>query len=262
MVDKIVIANIPIHRLTVDDLHDRIERTIVNNEKKLFLHANARLVELANTSEKWLQDFFKNQVEYVMCDGSGIQLAAKLTGQPVPEKIAYNIWIWRFIKFTAEKKFSIYFLGAKESTLLEAIKKAKEFAPNVTIVGHHHGFFDKKKNSPQNKVVIDYIRRANPDILFVGFGMPVQEHWIKENLDQLQAKCIFSCGGAFDFISGNKSVAPAIFRKLYLEWLYRFMLEPTRLLSRVTVSNMTFLKVVFQNLSRDRRLAKETFNVF
>lgn len=256
MVDKIVIANIPIHLLTVEDLHKRIETTTINQEKKLFLHANARLVELANTTEAWLQDFFNKEVEYVMCDGSGIQLAAKLTGQPVPHKIAYNIWIWSFIEFTVQKKLSIYFLGARESTLLGAIKKSQEFAPGVNIVGHHHGFFDKKKNSPQNKVVIEHIRKANPDILFVGFGMPVQERWIKENFDQLNAKCIFSCGGAFDFISGSKSVAPAIFRKLYLEWLYRFMLEPSRLLSRVTVSNMTFLKIVFQNLSRDRKLAK------
>jgi len=258
MIDKIVIANIPIHLLTVNDLHHGIEKTVINNEKRLFLHANARLIELANTQEKWLQDFFNNEVEYVLCDGSGVQLAARLTGQRVPQKIAYNIWVWNFIRFAVQKKLSVYFLGAKETTLLGAIKKSKEFAPEINIVGHHHGFFDKKKNSPQNRIVLEHIRKANPDILMVGFGMPVQERWIKENFDQLEAKCIFSCGGAFDFISGNKTVAPAIFRKLYLEWLFRFMLEPSRLFSRVTVSNMTFLKIVFQNLARDRKLAKES----
>ena len=59
MIDKIVIANIPIHLLTVNDLHHGIEKAVINNEKRLFLHANARLIELANTQEKWLQDFLR-----------------------------------------------------------------------------------------------------------------------------------------------------------------------------------------------------------
>ena len=109
MVDKIKIANIPVHLLTVDALHSSIGETIKNEEKKLFLHANARLVELANTKEIWLQDFFNTKVDYVMCDGSGIQLAAKLTQQPVPQKIAYNIWFYNFIEFASKENFSIYF---------------------------------------------------------------------------------------------------------------------------------------------------------
>ena len=133
-----------------------------------------------------------------------------------------------------------------------AISRIRGFDPNINIIGHHNGFFDKKKTSPQNQIVIRNINIVKPDILFVGFGMPVQERWIKENIDQLDVNCVFSCGGAFDFISGNKPVAPRIFRKLYLESLFRFMLEPARLLSRVMVSNVKFLIIVIQNLYRGK----------
>jgi hypothetical protein len=38
----------------------------------MFLNANARLVELANTTDPWLVDFFNTTVDYVMCDGAGV----------------------------------------------------------------------------------------------------------------------------------------------------------------------------------------------
>jgi len=244
MIEKIVISNIPVHLFTIHSLHNTVLNTILLNEKKLFLHANARLVELANTKEVWLQDFFNNQVDYVMCDGSGIQLAARLTNQPVPKKIAYNLWIWVFAKFLREKKFSLYLLGADKTTIRNAKERLEEHVAGIKIAGIHDGFFDKRKDSEENLKVVAHINAAKPDVLLVGFGMPIQEMWIKENYERLNAKCIFSCGGAFDFISGNKQVAPKVFRALYLEWLFRFMHEPVRLFERVTASFLRFGKLI------------------
>jgi N-acetylglucosaminyldiphosphoundecaprenol N-acetyl-beta-D-mannosaminyltransferase len=246
IIPKISIAKIPVHRFTVASLHEKVKQAIVKKDKKMFLHANARLVELANTTDPWLVDFFNNTVDYVMCDGAGVQLAAKLTGQPVPEKIAYNVWFWSFARFMADNNFTIYFLGSEELTLQKAIARIEAFEPRIRIVGHHHGFFDKKKTSPQNKVVIDHINALKPDVIFVGFGMPIQETWIKENFADVDSSAFFTCGGAFDFFAGKNLVAPYIFRKLYLEWLFRFFLEPLRLFERATTSNFRFVKAVWK----------------
>lgn len=252
MIQKINVANIPVHLFTINSLHKTVETTIHSNEKKLFLHANARLIELANTNELWLQDFFNSEVDYVMCDGSGIQLAARITNQPVPKKIAYNVWFWIFAKFLREKEFSLYLLGSDRKTIRIAKDQLESRVTGIKIVGIHDGFFDKDRDGAENLKVIEQINAANPDILLVGFGMPIQELWIKENYERLNTKCIFSCGGAFDFISGNKQVAPKVFRKLYLEWLFRFMLEPFRLFGRVTTSFLRFGKLL-ANQQIDRK---------
>ncbi len=244
MIQKIMVANIPVHLFTIYSLHKTVQNTIQSNEKKLFLHANARLIELANTNERWLQEFFNNQVDYIMCDGSGIQLAARITNQPVPKKIAYNVWLWIFAKFLREKDFTLYLLGSDKKTIRGAKEQLEHRVPGIRIVGFHDGYFNKKSDSPENLNVIERINSAKPDVLLVGFGMPIQELWIRENYERIETKCIFSCGGAFDFISGNKQVAPKVFRKLYLEWLFRFMLEPLRLFGRVTTSFFRFGKLI------------------
>lgn len=244
MIQKIVVANIPVHLFTIYSLHRTVQDTIQANDKKLFLHANARLIELANTNELWLQDFFNNKVDYVMCDGSGIQLAARITNQPVPKKIAYNVWFWIFAKFLRERGYTLFLLGSDKRTIRESKIQLEDRVPGIKIVGFHDGFFNKKAKSAENLSVIERINVVKPDVLLVGFGMPIQEAWIKENYEDLDVRCIFSCGGAFDFISGNKQVAPKVLRKLYLEWLFRFMLEPLRLFGRVTTSFFRFGKLI------------------
>src|SRR5690606_29158132 len=243
MIDKIEIANIPIHLFTVSTLHKTIKVAVISNSKTLFLHANARLIELANSKEKWLQEFFNMENGYVICDGAGVQLAARLTNQEVPEKIPYNSWIWPFAQFMSEENFTVFLLGADKSTISTSKRRLEERVPGLRIVGIRDGYFNKDRNSADNQKVVEYINECDPDILLVGFGMPIQERWVKENYDSINSRCIFPCGGAFDFISGNKPVAPKIFQKLYLEWLFRFVLEPVRLSGRVTTSFLRFGRV-------------------
>jgi N-acetylglucosaminyldiphosphoundecaprenol N-acetyl-beta-D-mannosaminyltransferase len=48
---------------------------------------------------------------------------------------------------------------------------------------------------------------------------------------------IKTSGGLFDFLSGERSRAPAWMQAAGLEWLYRMLLEPRRLLVRYAVTN-------------------------
>lgn len=253
MIDKIQVANIPVNLFTVSTLHETVKDVVRNQDRRVFLHANARLLELANTKEKWLVDFFNEPTNYVMCDGSGIQLAAKLTGQPIPEKIPYNTWIWSFAKFLEEEKITLFLLGADKKTIASAKSELERHAKDIRVVGISHGYFSKAKNSPENIKTIDFINSCKPDILLVGFGMPIQERWIKENVEALNVRCIFSCGGAFDFISGNKPVAPKFIRMIHMEWLFRFMLDPVRLFSRVSISFLRFGKVLVKEVMGKNR---------
>lgn len=243
---RISISGIPIDNFTVESLHEEITKTIRKKKKKVFLHANARLIELANTKEKWLIDYFNCDDKFVMCDGAGIQLAARIGGLPMPTKIPYNIWMWDLFKFVSLNGFRIYFLGSDRETIRKAAQKAITAEPDLLLVGFHDGYFVKEKDHVENRTVIDRINGSNVDILLVGFGMPKQEQWVRDNIESLNVGVIFTCGGAFDFISGKRSVAPLFFRRLYLEWLFRFLLEPIRLFERAFVSNFRFMRIVLK----------------
>jgi len=49
--------------------------------------------------------------------------------------------------------------------------------PNLHIVGTYHSYFDKTPGSPENEAVIRQINAVKPNILVVGFGMPLQGNY-------------------------------------------------------------------------------------
>lgn len=238
---RIKIANFPINLFTIKSLHKLIKLSILKNDKITILHANAHLIDIAYNKEKWLIDYFNNKVDYVLCDGAGIQVGAKLTGQDVPLKIPFNTWIWEFAKFILKNNFTIFLLGADYTTINKAEHNLEKRVPGIKIVGTNHGYFNKEENSKDNNTIVSQINKLSPNILLVGFGMPSQEKWIKENFNRLNVNIVLSCGGAFDFIAGNKPVAPYIFRFLYQEWLFRLILEPKRLWKRYLIGNIKAL---------------------
>ena len=111
---------------------------------------------------------------------------------------------------------------------------------------HHHGYFDKRRGSEENNKVLEDIRSKKPNTLLVCFGMPVQEQYVRDNYSELQANILMTGGGALDFFSGDARTAPLIFRKLYLEWLFRMLREPRRLWKRYLIGNFQFLYYVLR----------------
>jgi N-acetylglucosaminyldiphosphoundecaprenol N-acetyl-beta-D-mannosaminyltransferase len=239
--ERINIGGIPIDAFESENhLNGIIKQNIEDDKKVVILHANGHLIELANTSAKWLKEYFNKKVDYVFCDGKGIILAAKITKQLLPVKITYNVWFWDFVGFCNENNYSIYLLGAKPEVVGAAALKLEELNPGVKIF-YHHGYFDKSSESEDNLKVIKDINKKKPHILLVCFGMPLQEKWLKENSHKLNVNIFLVGGGALDFISGYAKMTPKIWDKLYLEWLFRLLNDPKRLWKRYLIGNFRFL---------------------
>ncbi len=83
----------------------------------------------------------------------------------------------------------------------------------------------------------------NPIILLVGLGTPRQEKWILGNIPMFKNRgniLVFGVGGLFDFWGGLEHRAPAIFRKLGLEWLWRLLSFPKKNFKKAMASFMFF----------------------
>ena len=91
---------------------------------------------------------------------------------------------------------------------------------------------------------MDKINKANPDILFVGFGAPKQEKWIDLYKDRLNCKVAIGNGGTMDILAGKVKRAPEIYQRLGLEWFYRLIKEPSRIKRQVVLPRF-MLKVIF-----------------
>jgi N-acetylglucosaminyldiphosphoundecaprenol N-acetyl-beta-D-mannosaminyltransferase len=237
---------LPVHRVDTEGVRAFIVSTIVAGQRAVILHLNIYGVNLA-LRHQWLREFISG-ANLVFCDGDGVRLGLKLLGYAPGPKITYNEWIWQLARLCESYGFRLYLLGAKPGIAEEAAAKLIVRHPELTIVGTHHGYFDKQ--GVENDAVIQHINAAAPDVLLVCFGMPAQERWIHDNWTRLNAHVFLNGGAALDYASGRLAKAPAFMVRSHLEWLYRLLQEPTRLFNRYVIGNPLFLFRIFRERAR------------
>jgi N-acetylglucosaminyldiphosphoundecaprenol N-acetyl-beta-D-mannosaminyltransferase len=232
--------------ITVDGLHAEIARLVQAGKPGLVLNVNAHCLNLCY-EDSALRDSL-NGADVVFCDGTGVMLAARMLGRRIPVRITYAAWIWRLAGFAAAEGFSLYFLGARPGVAQEAARRLRKRYPGLRIVGVRHGYFDHSAGSAENEAILEEINAASPDILLVGFGMPLQERWLAQNRHRLDAGVALSGGAVFDYVSGRVRRGPPILTEHGFEWLARLLNEPHRLWRRYLFGNPLFLLRVLRQL--------------
>lgn len=129
-------------------------------------------------------------------------------------------------KLVKEKNYNVYLFGSTADVVKTTAKVLKE-KYKINIVGYHHGYIFSSQ--VLQKQVIEDINRFLVDILLVGLPTELQERWICTNIDKLNCKVVIGVGGSFDVISGRLKRAPKLFRMLGLEWYYRMLQQPWRI---------------------------------
>ncbi|WP_226036346.1 WecB/TagA/CpsF family glycosyltransferase [Aquibacillus saliphilus] len=220
--ERVTIMDIPFLNISKLDLFNQvIYPNLHKNEKKYMVTANPEIVMLAKENAD-----FKNivkQADYIVPDGTGIVIASKIIGEPIVERLPGFDIMTQLIGYAEENELSCYFLGASQSINQKFITRIKELHPHLLIAGNYHGFFDL-----DDEKVVQAVRKANPDLVFVALGSPRQETWITKHYHKFNKGFFMGVGGSFDVIAGEVKRAPELWIKLNLEWLYRLVKQPFR----------------------------------
>ena len=156
----------------------------------------------------------------------------------------------RLCREAARRGLRVFLLGARPGVAAEAARRMEESFPGLQVVGTRHGYFTPE----QNPEVCAEIARSGADLVLVGLGAPRQDLWLERYHRALGFSVVVGVGGLFDFYSGRIRRAPAAWRELGLEWLWRLRCEPGRLWSRYVLGNPLFLWRVLRH--RDRPLRR------
>lgn len=196
------------------------------------------------------------QSDFLLPDGVGIVLAAKVLKKEKIQKIAGYDVFFHLMQQLNKKGGNCFFLGAAPQTLkLIKERTAKDF-PNVKV----HIYSPPYKvefTLEESKQMWEEVNSVQPDVLFVGMTAPKQEKWVHQYKEQLNANIICSIGAVFDFYAGTVKRPSQFWIKLGLEFLPRFLKEPRRLAERNLVSTPKFvfevIKEKFKN-QQDKKL--------
>ncbi len=268
MIEGIIILGIPFDRVTRTEALDAIFRWITDEKQIHVATPNPEFLLKAQKSPAF-HEILKN-THLNIPDGIGILWAAtylhktqrnklkiikilkglglltmllfypKYCKQILKERISGTDLMFDICEKAAQKEYKIFLLGAAPGIAQKTAEKLKSHSPSLQIAGTYAGY-------PEEKNIVEKIKKSGADILFVAFGAPKQEQWIHENLSKLpNVKLAMAVGGAFDLISGKTRRAPAFMQKIGLEWLYRLIQEPKRL-KRIFNAVVKFPLEIFKN---------------
>ncbi len=168
------------------------------------------------------------RAELVLCDGVGTLMAARLgNASPQLERLTGVELIDFLARFSSFQDHGGVFLLGGQNAEAAATALRSRF-PAARIQG---GWSGGNPSPALDQGTVARIAASGADLLLVGYGAPAQVEWIERNRQALQeagVKVAAGIGGAIDYLSGDAHPAPAVVRRLGLEWGFRLVREPWR----------------------------------
>lgn len=264
MVNRIYITEIAFDRVTRQEALKKILAFLKTNKQHFVTTPNPEFLVEANKNAEFKKVL--QSADLSVPDGIGILWAATFLKVKSEKLKVKNLWnvvktlSWAlfspkrirkvlpervcgsdlFLDLCREFEGKIFLLGASEGIAKKTAKILKQRFPQIKIVGTFAG--SPKKEEEQ--MITEKIQHSEAELLFVAYGSPKQELWIKRNLKKMpKVKVAMGIGGSFDFVAGRQKRAPKIMQKLGLEWLWRLIREPKRW-KRIWNATVVFIRII------------------
>lgn len=228
------IMGVAVTAATADEAIKALDARTARGERVMLAFMNAHTSNLAGADTAYCSVLNRFTV---LNDGVGLDIAARiLHGERFPENLNGTDFVPRYLTATA-LKFRLFLLGARPGVADEAAAALLRLAPQHTLAGTRDGYFPAE----EAQRVAAEIAATQADVVLVALGNPGQERFIADHFATTGAQLAIGVGALFDFLSGRVSRAPALVRRLRIEWIYRLALEPGRLWRRYILGNFKFI---------------------
>jgi N-acetylglucosaminyldiphosphoundecaprenol N-acetyl-beta-D-mannosaminyltransferase len=209
--------------LTFDEVLARLQNAIVTSRK--FVAFALHVGGLLHTHDDEFVRAF-NAADCRYADGIASVLLARLSGGDRVERTpTTDLAPALFERFAGGAPLRVALIGGSEG-LADRAGAALMRQFNVTVVHASHGFRKDWSDT------LATLRAANPQVVLVGMGMPIEAKWVNRHIADLPRSVVITCGGWFGFAVGDEKRAPVWLRSIGCEWVARIMQNPARLAGR------------------------------
>lgn len=218
---RVDVLGVAFDNVTPEEAADRALALLEEDGPHLVATPNPEIVQRANKDRAFAE--ILAGADLVVPDGVGVIYAAKILGRPLKSRVPGIDLAAALMGRVAGTGKRLFLLGAAPGVAEQAAVNLRAAYPGLVVCGTHDGYFE------EDGPVIDAIRRAEADIVFVCLGAPKQEKWIAAHGEAAGARLYLGLGGSLDVFAGKAERAPEWFQRLGLEWLYRLLKEPSRI---------------------------------
>jgi exopolysaccharide biosynthesis WecB/TagA/CpsF family protein len=199
---------------------------------RLVFASNGHAIALAARDQQFNAHF--EAASLIHADGQPVVIASRLlTRHPIPERSATTDFIHDAAAAAAKKGLRFFLLGGTENVNGRCASVLQQMYPGLSVVGCRNGYFRREDEG----ALCEAINASGADVLWVGLGVPLEYDFCVRHRTRLNVGWIVTCGGCFNFVTGDYARAPEWMRGAGVEWLYRVLREPRRLFWRYAVTN-------------------------
>ena len=212
---RIRIAGCPVDCLDFDGAVRELARRIDSRTPTHVAFVNIFKIAMVNANPNLRTAV--ERADLLFADGMPVVWASRLLGRPLPARVAGIDLMQAMVALAAERGYGVFLLGATQDVVTRTAQALRFHNPRLRIVGYRDGYFSESDEDQ----VVEEIRLAKPDLLFVGISSPKKEMWADRNLHRLGVPICQGVGGSFEVLVGTAHRAPVWMQKSGLEWLYR-----------------------------------------
>lgn len=182
--------------------------------------------------------------DFVVADGNPIVWLSRLAGSPV-SLVAGSDLVDPLAELAADERAPVALLGATDATLARAAAELTARHPGLRIVARLAPGRDFDPCGAEADEMILALRRSGARLTFLALGAPKQEMFAARCRDLLPGMGLASVGAGLDFVAASQRRAPVWVRRIAMEWAWRMLREPRRLVARYALCAATFPPLVF-----------------
>lgn len=190
---------------------------------------------------------------FTVPDGQPLVWALRALGHDIPARVYGPELMLQACERAARSGQRHYFYGGRDDTALHRLTQSlRERFPGLRVAGSWSPPF-RQLSEHELDAVAARINRTQPDVVWVGIGVPKQEKWMAAMRERLDAPVLIGVGAAFDFHAGLIPQAPGWMQRAGLEWAFRLRQEPRRLWRRYARHNPRFVTGFARQWAAERR---------
>lgn len=169
--------------------------------------------------------------DLVVADGNPIVWLARLARQPVTLMPGSDLVI-PLARWAAAAGQTVALVGSTDDSLRRAAEALRAAVPGLVVACTIAPPFGFDPEGPQADTILREVGDSGARLCFIALGAPKQELFAARGRVITPEVGFASIGAGLDFLSGSQVRAPLWVRKLALEWLWRLLSQPRRMVTR------------------------------
>ncbi len=244
------IFHLRFNNYSMNEAVESIEEGIKSQSKSLVVPVNLDMMRVSYKDIEF-QNIINNS-DISLIDGKPLIWFSNLYRKKFKHKVSGSDLVYPLLEMMNKNGYSLFIVGGKEDVAAKAMENIKDKYEDIKIAGFYSPPYGFEKDEKETDKTIEKINEANPQVVLLCLSAPKQEKFYSRNKDKLISATYVCAGATVDFLAGQIKRAPKWMSSIGLEWFFRLLKEPKRLIKRYWLDFWFIPKIMFLRIFKKK----------